>query len=57
VVSAIERSNDVVVIDTPGRDSNLMRLAPSMADALVRPLNTARIWPRNSLELGVNYGP
>ncbi len=38
-ISAIERSHDVVVIDTPGHDSYLMRLAHSMADTLVTPLN------------------
>ena len=34
-VSAIEHSHDVVVIDTPGSDTYLMRLAHSMADTLV----------------------
>jgi chromosome partitioning protein len=38
-IGAIERSHDVVVIDTPGHDSYLMRLAHSMADTLVTPLN------------------
>lgn len=38
-VSAIEHSHDVVVIDTPGTDTYLMRLAHSMADTLVTPLN------------------
>ncbi len=38
-VSAIEHSHDVVVIDTPGNDTYLMRLAHSMADTLVTPLN------------------
>ena len=38
-VSAIEHSHDVVVIDTPGSDTYLMRLAHSMADTLVTPLN------------------
>jgi chromosome partitioning protein len=38
-VSAIEKSHDVVVIDTPGNDTYLMRLAHSMADTLVTPLN------------------
>jgi chromosome partitioning protein len=38
-IAAIERSHDVVVIDTPGHDSYLMRLAHSMADTLVTPLN------------------
>jgi chromosome partitioning protein len=38
-ISAIEHSHDVVVIDTPGHDTYLMRLAHSMADTLVTPLN------------------
>lgn len=39
VVSAVERSFDFIVIDTPGSDSYLMRLAHSMADTLVTPIN------------------
>jgi chromosome partitioning protein len=38
-VSAVEQSHDFVVIDTPGNDSYLMRLAHSMADTLITPLN------------------
>jgi chromosome partitioning protein len=38
-VSAVENSCDFVVIDTPGTDSYLMRLAHSMADTLITPLN------------------
>ncbi len=38
-ISAIEHTYDVVVIDTPGNDTYLMRLAHSMADTLVTPLN------------------
>ncbi len=38
-IGAIEHDHDVVVIDTPGSDSYLMRLAHSMADTLVTPLN------------------
>lgn len=38
-IGAIEHNHDVVVIDTPGSDSYLMRLAHSMADTLVTPLN------------------
>jgi chromosome partitioning protein len=38
-IGAIERNFDVVVIDTPGADTYLMRLAHSMADTLVTPLN------------------
>ncbi len=39
IIGAIEHSHDVVVIDTPGSDTYLMRLAHSMADTLVTPLN------------------
>jgi chromosome partitioning protein len=38
-VSRVEQSHDFVVIDTPGSDSYLMRLAHSMADTLITPLN------------------
>ena len=38
-VSAVENSHDFIVIDTPGNDSYLMRLAHSMADTLITPLN------------------
>ncbi len=38
-VSAVESRYDFVVIDTPGTDSYLMRLAHSMADTLITPLN------------------
>jgi len=38
-IARIEHSHDVVVIDTPGNDTYLMRLAHSMADTLVTPLN------------------
>ena len=38
-IASIEHSHDVVIIDTPGSDSYLMRLAHSMADTLVTPLN------------------
>ena len=38
-VSAIERSYDFLVIDTPGNDTFLMRLAHSMADTLITPIN------------------
>ncbi|MEL6751308.1 MAG: division plane positioning ATPase MipZ [Pseudomonadota bacterium] len=35
----LERKQDFVVIDTPGHDGYLMRLAHSIADTLVTPLN------------------
>jgi chromosome partitioning protein len=38
-VSEVERCYDFIVIDTPGTDSYLMRLAHAMADTLVTPLN------------------
>jgi chromosome partitioning protein len=38
-INAVEHSHDFIVIDTPGSDSYLMRLAHSMADTLVTPLN------------------
>jgi chromosome partitioning protein len=38
-VREVEHSFDFVVIDTPGSDSYLMRLAHSMADTLVTPIN------------------
>ena len=38
-VSTIERAFDFIVIDTPGSDTFLMRLAHAMADTLVTPIN------------------
>ncbi len=38
-VSALEHKHDFVVIDTPGSDTYLMRLAHSVADTLITPLN------------------
>ena len=38
-IGAVEQTHDFVVIDTPGADSYLMRLAHSMADTLITPLN------------------
>ena len=38
-VSAAEKTHDFIVVDTPGTDNYLMRLAHSMADTLVTPLN------------------
>jgi chromosome partitioning protein len=42
-IARVERSHDFVVIDTPGNDTYLMRLAHSMADTLVTPLNDSFI--------------
>lgn len=38
-ITAIEHTHDFVVIDTPGSDTYLNRLAHSMADTLITPLN------------------
>lgn len=38
-VNEVENTHDFIVIDTPGSDSYLMRLAHAMADTLVTPLN------------------
>ncbi|MDU6377012.1 MAG: division plane positioning ATPase MipZ, partial [Bradyrhizobium sp.] len=38
-VCSVEHAFDFIVIDTPGNDSYLMRLAHSMADTLVTPIN------------------
>lgn len=38
-ITAVEHTHDFVVIDTPGTDSYLNRLAHSMADTLITPLN------------------
>jgi chromosome partitioning protein len=38
-ITKVEQSHDFVVIDTPGTDNYLMRLAHSMADTLITPLN------------------
>ncbi len=38
-ITSVEHCHDFVVIDTPATDSYLMRLAHSMADTLVTPLN------------------
>src|ERR1700759_4912559 len=38
-VASVEQSHDFIVVDTPGTDSYLTRLAHSMADTLITPLN------------------
>lgn len=38
-INEVEHSHDFIVVDTPGNDTYLMRLAHSMADTLVTPLN------------------
>lgn len=42
-LSIVEPMADVIVIDTPGQDSYLMRLAHSLADTLVTPINDSFI--------------
>jgi chromosome partitioning protein len=43
VVGAVERTHDFLVIDTPGTDGFLTRLAHAMADTLVTPLNDSLV--------------
>ena len=38
-IDGLEHDHDFIVIDTPGHDSYLMRLAHAMADILITPLN------------------
>ena len=38
-IGAVEHHYEFVVIDTPASDSYLMRLAHSLADTLISPLN------------------
>lgn len=43
ILQSVEQTHDFIVIDTPGHDSYLMRLAHSMADTLVTPLNNSYV--------------
>lgn len=43
IFAATEKTSDFILIDTPGHDGYLMRLAHSMADTLVTPLNDSFI--------------
>ena len=43
VIGEVEHTHDFVLIDTPGNDTYLMRLAHSMADTLITPLNDSFI--------------
>ncbi len=43
VVTQIQAEHDFVLIDTPGHDGYLMRLAHSMADTLITPLNDSYV--------------
>jgi chromosome partitioning protein len=38
-VDALAKTNDFIIIDTPGHDGHLTRLAHAMADTLITPLN------------------
>src|SRR5215510_4440344 len=38
-LSELERTHDFIVIDSPGTDNYLMRLAHAMADTLITPIN------------------
>src|ERR1051325_8057779 len=42
-ITSVEHTHDFVVIDTPGADTYLTRLAHSMADTLITPLNDSFI--------------
>lgn len=52
-VGAVERSCSVIVIDTPGSDSYLMRLSHAMADTLVTPINDSFV----DLDVLANFDP
>jgi len=43
ILNKVELTHDFIVIDTPGFDSYLMRLAHSMADTLITPLNDSYV--------------
>jgi chromosome partitioning protein len=43
ILSQVESNHEFVVVDTPGHDSYLMRLAHSMADTLITPMNDSYI--------------
>lgn len=42
-IAEVEQSADFIVVDTPGFDTNLTRLAHSLADTLVTPVNDSLI--------------
>lgn len=43
VITQVQAKNDFILIDTPGHDGYLMRMAHSMADTLVTPLNDSYV--------------
>jgi chromosome partitioning protein len=42
-LASVERAHDFLVIDTPGTDNHLTRLAHSMADTLITPINDSYV--------------
>ena len=63
ILEQTENSHDFIVIDTPGHDSFAMRLAHSMADTLITPINDsyvdfdvlARIDPATSEVIDISH--
>ena len=43
ILEQVERTHDFILIDTPGHDSFAMRLAHSMADTLITPINDSYV--------------
>lgn len=43
ILAQVENTHDFIIIDTPGHDSYAMRLAHSMADTLVTPINDSYV--------------
>lgn len=43
IITQIQAENDFVIIDTPGHDGYLMRMAHSMADTLITPMNDSYV--------------
>ncbi|MFZ1812977.1 MAG: division plane positioning ATPase MipZ [Rhizobiaceae bacterium] len=43
ILQQVERTHDFILIDTPGHDGYTMRLAHSMADTLVTPINDSYV--------------
>lgn len=43
VITDVQTENDFILIDTPGHDGYLMRMAHSMADTLITPMNDSYV--------------
>lgn len=43
VITQVQTKNDFILIDTPGHDGYLMRMAHSMADTLITPMNDSYV--------------